>query len=625
MILLNPKQSLEIITTSAARIDYNITITNFDAQGNSTNIQPLQGSITSVGSTLITNNNSTIQQISLIALRNVDASLTNNLSISRVVDGDSYNLPQLELQANEIAVFGGSNWTVSDNKGFIKFVGEQGPQGEGVPTGGTTGQVLAKIDATDFNTEWITPATSSGTVTTVSVVTANGLSGTVANPTTTPAITLNIATLDATKIADGSVSSTEFQYINSLTSNAQTQLNAKEPTITAGTTLQYYRGDKTFQTLETSVVPEVTNLYFTASRVLATVLTGLSITGGSINASDALLAALGKLQNQINGLLGGAMYQGTWDASTNTPTLASGVGTQGYYYVVSVAGSTNLDGITDWKVGDWAIFNGTTWDKVDNTDAVISVNGNIGAVALTGTANRITVSGANVFDISASYVGQGSITTLGTITSGEWNGTPIDNAHLANSTISGISLGSNLNDLTTSTGLQLNSGTTFNGGTAKTISIDSSVVTLTGAQALSNKTGNISQWTNDSGYLTAVVGYVPDSRTITINGVTQDLSANRTFTVTSGSEITATTTFDFGSESDSVVSTISNASLTAANFKSFTAIPRGTIATSLDDFGLNGVSFNIENIVDNTTFDIRATSLNNASGVYTMDYKITYQ
>lgn len=36
--------------------------------------------------------------------------------------------------------------------------------------------------------------------------------------------------IDATKIANGSVSNTKFQYINSLTSNAQTQLNAKAET-----------------------------------------------------------------------------------------------------------------------------------------------------------------------------------------------------------------------------------------------------------------------------------------------------------------------------------------------------------------------------------------------------------
>jgi hypothetical protein len=82
-------------------------------------------------------------------------------------------------------------------------------------------------------------------------------------------------------------------------------------------------------------------------------------------------------------VLGGLNYQGTWNASTNTPTLASSTGSKGHYYVVSVAGSTNLNGITDWKIGDWAVYDGTTWQKVDNTDAVSSVNGFTGAVVLT--------------------------------------------------------------------------------------------------------------------------------------------------------------------------------------------------------------------------------------------------
>lgn len=150
----------------------------------------------------------------------------------------------------------------------------------------------------------------------------------------------------------------------------------------ANRTVAQYKADLAYTTDEVS---EGSNLYFTTARVLATALAGLSITGGSISSSDSILAAFGKLQNQLNSVLGGAAYQGTWNASTNTPSLASGTGTQGYYYVVSVDGSTNLDGITDWKVGDWAIFNGTTWDKVDNTDAVSSVNGQIGAVSLTTT------------------------------------------------------------------------------------------------------------------------------------------------------------------------------------------------------------------------------------------------
>jgi len=82
-------------------------------------------------------------------------------------------------------------------------------------------------------------------------------------------------------------------------------------------------------------------------------------------------------------VLGALSYQGTWNASTNTPTLTSSVGTKGYYYVVNVAGSTNLNGVTDWQVGDWAVYNGSAWQKIDNTDAVTSVNGKTGTVVLT--------------------------------------------------------------------------------------------------------------------------------------------------------------------------------------------------------------------------------------------------
>lgn len=66
----------------------------------------------------------------------------------------------------------------------------------------------------------------------------------------------------------------------------------------------------------------------------------------------------------------GLTYKGAWDANSNTPTLTSGVGTGGDYYIVSVAGNTNLDGIIDWQVGDWAIFEGATnmWQKIDNHD-----------------------------------------------------------------------------------------------------------------------------------------------------------------------------------------------------------------------------------------------------------------
>lgn len=140
----------------------------------------------------------------------------------------------------------------------------------------------------------------------------------------------------------------------------------------------------------------------TTSAVTGKILSWLSVVWWSISSSDSILSAFGKIQNQINGVLWWAIYQWVWNANTNSPTLTSSVGTKWYYYVVSVAGSTNLDWITDRKVGDRAIFNWATWDKVDNTDAVSSVNGMIGAVSLT-TAN-ISESG-NLYFTNARAIG----------------------------------------------------------------------------------------------------------------------------------------------------------------------------------------------------------------------------
>ena len=99
----------------------------------------------------------------------------------------------------------------------------------------------------------------------------------------------------------------------------------------------------------------------------------------------ATLGADGKLTTaQIpSSLLGANVYQGVWNANTNTPALNSGVGTKGYYYKVSVAGTTGLDGNSGWQVGDYAIFNGTTWDWIDGgSSEVTTVAGRVGAVVL---------------------------------------------------------------------------------------------------------------------------------------------------------------------------------------------------------------------------------------------------
>jgi hypothetical protein len=75
-----------------------------------------------------------------------------------------------------------------------------------------------------------------------------------------------------------------------------------------------------------------------------------------------------KTVSSITNAIGALNYKGTWNASTNTPTLTSSVGTKGDYYVVSTAGTTNLNGQTLWGVGDWAVFNGAVWQRVEAGD-----------------------------------------------------------------------------------------------------------------------------------------------------------------------------------------------------------------------------------------------------------------
>jgi hypothetical protein len=108
----------------------------------------------------------------------------------------------------------------------------------------------------------------------------------------------------------------------------------------------------------------------------------------------------------INGeVFTGLDFQGSWNASTNSPALASSVGTNGEFYIVSVAGSTDLNGITNWGIGDWAIFNGTVWQRVEG-----GADGNFNNL----TANSLTVDG------DASVAGTIGVTAdNGTITTGK--------------------------------------------------------------------------------------------------------------------------------------------------------------------------------------------------------------
>gem|GEM_PF-2016531 len=88
--------------------------------------------------------------------------------------------------------------------------------------------------------------------------------------------------------------------------------------------------------------------------------------------------------NLFSDVLGSMNYRGTWNATANSPALVSGAGTKGYYYVVSTAGTTALDGISSWAVNDWVVFNGTAWERVQTTNVITSVFGRTGTITASG-------------------------------------------------------------------------------------------------------------------------------------------------------------------------------------------------------------------------------------------------
>ncbi len=233
---------------------------------------------------------------------------------------------------------------------------------------------------------------SVGTVTSIAV--GLGTSGTDVNVSGSPitssgTITLNIPS--ASSVNRGLLTPTDW-----------TTFNNKQD---AGNYITSLTGEAT------ASGPGAAAVTLSTPAVTGKLLTGVNITGGTVVATDTILEAFGKVQNQINGLVGGSIYKGTWNAATNTPTITSGVGNTGWYYIVSVSGSTNIDGITDWNLGDWIIFDGTAWQQVDNTDAVVSVNGYTGAVSL--VSSDVPEGLTNLYFTNARARGAVSLTTTG--------------------------------------------------------------------------------------------------------------------------------------------------------------------------------------------------------------------
>ena len=120
-----------------------------------------------------------------------------------------------------------------------------------------------------------------------------------------------------------------------------------------------------------------------------------------------------KTISSITNALGALNYKGTWNASTNSPTLADGTGAKGDYYVVSTAGTQTFGGVQlFFGLGDWIAYNGAVWQRVEGGS-----DGNFANVTLTSTDAGATA--APLLDLFRDSATPAASDTLGEI---EFNG-----------------------------------------------------------------------------------------------------------------------------------------------------------------------------------------------------------
>ena len=327
------------------------------------------------------------------------------------------------------------------------------------------------------------PVTGSGTLTaTLASQTANTFfaapNGTAGAPTFRAMVAADVPTLTAAKISDFDTQVRTSRLDQMAAPTGSVSLNSQKITNLATPTADSDAATKGYVDSVAQGLDPKQSVRTASTANIATLSGLLTVDGITVVAGDRVLVKNQSTASQ-NGIY--VASASTWsratdmDAWTEVPNA----------FVFVEEGSTQAD--TGWvctsnaggTIGttaiDWAQFSGAgTYLAGDG----LTLTGNTFAVG--GTTNRISVT-ADAVDISSNYVGQTSITTLGTIATGTWNAT----------TISVSKGGTGLTTATTN-GIVYGNGTSAMGVTAAGVWDGTNSV----GQILSVNASGVPTWTN---------------------------------------------------------------------------------------------------------------------------------
>jgi Chaperone of endosialidase len=363
-----------------------------------------------------------------------------------------------DCNASEVLQWGGSSWDCSTTSGGISYTSGSGISissniissvlGSSIETGELNDGSVTTVKLADgsvvtskiTDSSIVTAKLSDGGVTTAKIADNAVSTAKIVDSAVTYAKLQNVAANSLIGNPTGSAASaSEISLGQGLSISGSTLNNAGILTVAVSGPLTVAGGqNKTLGIIRaTGLVDGYISAsdfaQFSSKQAALTAGSGISLAGNtvsfdpatfssvsSITGVDKLVVVTGSGTKNISyndlfgGVLGSLNYRGSWDAAANTPNLTAActTGTKGYYYVVSTAGTTSIDGSSSWNVGDWVVCNGSIFQQVQTTNGVSSVFGRTGTItAQNGDYTASQISNTPAGNISSATV-QGAINQL---------------------------------------------------------------------------------------------------------------------------------------------------------------------------------------------------------------------